>query len=104
MLQYGVVTALVALTGVVIVSAPKKKSRAVKISKSSIDLNNTVPSSKDMSAIAGEDVMTTQLDLAKAYIEMGKQDQAKRILKNTLNTGNALQKTAAKQLLESLPA
>lgn len=34
----------------------------------------------DMSAAAGEDVITAQLDLARAYIEMGSTGQAKDIL------------------------
>jgi FimV-like protein len=56
----------------------------------------------DFTAIAGDNIATTQLDLAKAYIEMGQKPQAKKILKQTCKTGNPAQKDTARQLLKAL--
>ncbi len=53
----------------------------------------------DIDAIAGDDVMTTQLDLARAYIEMGEKTLAKEMLDQVVEQGSALQQQAAKQLL-----
>jgi FimV-like protein len=58
--------------------------------------------SVDISAIAGDDVIATQLDLAKAYIEMNNIKLAKEILKKTLKKGNKNQKMEARYLLKAL--
>lgn len=58
--------------------------------------------SQDIRAIAGEDVMHTQLDLAKAYIELGKNKLAKKILQHVLQNGNTDHKKAAEQLIANL--
>jgi FimV-like protein len=54
----------------------------------------------DLSAIAGEDVVSTQLDLARAYIETKNAIAAKKILKSILAQGNTTQKKAARTLLD----
>lgn len=59
-----------------------------------------VPS--DLSAISGEDLMATQLDLARAYIEMGNQDAAKQILRDVMKLGNPSQQQAARILWKRL--
>jgi len=59
-------------------------------------------SSKDIETIAGEDVITTQLDLARAYIETDRKSLAKNILNNVLKQGNAEQREEAKRLLLNL--
>lgn len=59
-------------------------------------------SSKDIETIAGFDVMTTQLDLARAYIETGRKNLAKNILNNVVLHGNAEQQVEAKRLLENM--
>lgn len=64
--------------------------------------NQLVITSKDIKAIAGEDVLATQLDLARAYMEIGKQTLATKILKHVLENGNSEQKTSAKNLLIKL--
>ncbi len=56
-------------------------------------------SQADIQAIAGDDEMTTQLDLARAYIEMGQKPMAQKILSHVAKKGNAAQKQAAKILL-----
>lgn len=57
---------------------------------------------QDMQAIAGDDVFTTQLDLARAYIELGHQKLAKQILEHVINQGDDNQKQAAQALLSTL--
>lgn len=56
----------------------------------------------EISAISGEDVMTTQLDLARAYIEMGKIDNAKAAINDVVKNGNSAQKREAKSLRKQL--
>jgi FimV-like protein len=56
----------------------------------------------DFEAIAGDDVTATQLDLAKAYLEMGQKTLAKTILRQTIKQGSKPQKLHARQLLKSL--
>jgi FimV-like protein len=57
---------------------------------------------KNISAIAGDDVFATQLDLAKAYIEMNKKKSAKKMLDKVIKQGSAQQKNVARQLTRAL--
>ena len=57
--------------------------------------------SKDFSAIAGDNVFATQLDLARAYIETGKKVLATNILHDVLAQGSYSQKQEAAQLLNA---
>jgi FimV-like protein len=57
---------------------------------------------QDISAIAGDDVCVTQLDLARAYIELGKIASAKQILESVLLEGDHNQQQTAKELLLTL--
>src|SRR5579864_5975015 len=52
----------------------------------------------DMQAIAGDDVIATQLDLARAYIETGKKQLAKKILEQVMTQGSDSQQQEARQL------
>lgn len=54
---------------------------------------------QEMTAIAGDDVVATQLDLARAYLETGSGLLAKTILKAVLKQGSATQREEAKRLL-----
>lgn len=54
---------------------------------------------QEMSAIAGDDVMATQLDLARAYLETGSDKLAKTILKTVAKAGSPAQRLEAKRLL-----
>ncbi|OGT38821.1 MAG: hypothetical protein A3F12_04750 [Gammaproteobacteria bacterium RIFCSPHIGHO2_12_FULL_38_14] len=56
--------------------------------------------SNDIKAIAGEDVTATQLDLARAYIEVGKTQLAKKILEFVIHEGSGKTQQEAKQLLQ----
>jgi len=53
----------------------------------------------DLTAIAGDDIMATQLDLARAYIETDKKQSAKTILEYVVKQGNVAQREEAQQLL-----
>lgn len=50
----------------------------------------------------GTDEMETMLDLAKAYIDMGDNDNASKALKDIAARGNPLQQTEANELLKKL--
>ena len=54
----------------------------------------------DVSAIAGDDVLITQLDLARAYIETGRKPQARNILQYVLEQGSLGQQQEAQRLLQ----
>ena len=58
--------------------------------------------SADISAIAGEDSLITQLDLARAYIETGRMQLAKNILDVVLKQGNYILQKEAESLLQLL--
>lgn len=73
-------------------SEPPKKT-----SKSS-----TTITSQDIKAIAGDNVMATQLDLARAYLEMGKKKLCKQILEHVIKNGNAMQQEEAQNLITKL--
>ncbi len=56
----------------------------------------------DVTAISGEDPMATQLDLARAYIETGKNQFAKIILKTVIREGSKAHQEEAQRLLGSI--
>jgi FimV-like protein len=58
----------------------------------------------DLEAIAGDDVITTQLDLARALIETGRNQSAKELLQYVAEQGNAAQQAKAHQLMAQLCA
>lgn len=55
--------------------------------------------SMDEEFFAGEDVIGTKLDLAKAYMDMGDPDGARSMLDEVLNEGNDEQKGEARKLM-----
>lgn len=54
---------------------------------------------ENIAAIAGDDVMTTQLDLARAYIETGEKQRAKKILDYIVEQGSDGHQEEARRLL-----
>lgn len=58
-------------------------------------------SSADINAIAGDDVLATQLDLARAYIETGREKLAQKILQHVVEHGSDNQQQEARQLLST---
>lgn len=53
----------------------------------------------DINMIAGDDLFSTQLDLARAFIESGKEQFARKILQNILEDGSDRQQQEARMLL-----
>ncbi len=62
----------------------------------------TLITSSDIKAIAGEDVLATQLDLARAYIELDKKSIAKQILAHVIKNGAEPLQKEASQLMAAL--
>lgn len=56
----------------------------------------------DPSLFAGVDVVSTKLDLAKAYIDMGDQDGARSILSEVVAEGTDEQQSEAQELIDQL--
>lgn len=56
----------------------------------------------DVQAFAGEDPITTQLDLVRAYLEMDKKDAAKEVLQSVIRHGSPSQKDEATRLIAQL--
>jgi FimV-like protein len=56
----------------------------------------------DFTTIAGDDLISTQLDLARAYIETDKRQLAKTILDLVIKQGTKAQKDEAQELLSFL--
>ena len=46
--------------------------------------------------------MSTQLDLARAYMEMNRTKVAKQILEHVMKNGNMVQQHQARQLIDTL--
>lgn len=63
--------------------------------------NTAFISAEDFDAIAGDDVLATQLDLARAYLETDRQQLAKEILLLVMNEGSSIQRQEAQQLLST---
>ncbi|HEX4045672.1 MAG TPA: FimV/HubP family polar landmark protein [Gammaproteobacteria bacterium] len=79
---------------------PSIKVNKKKIKKENTKENAYVLEDELLSAISGEDKVATQLDLARAYIETGKQQLAKKILEIVVKQGNAMQQSEAQELLD----
>jgi FimV-like protein len=87
--RYLLVTGVLSLLGIflIVYKQQKKSAESPKV---------------DFHAIAGDDVNATQLDLAKAYLEMGQKNLAKNILRQAVKQGSKPHKSQARQLLKSL--
>lgn len=66
---------------------------------SDIKIKPITISSQDINAISGDDVMATQLDLARAYIETGRKLLAKKILTHVVKFGKMSQQREAQNLM-----
>lgn len=56
--------------------------------------------SGNVSALAGDNVLATKLDLARAYLDIGSIPDAKKLLRNVLEKGDDAQRVTAQKLLE----
>lgn len=81
---------------------PKKQNDTHEKKPTHLAENHTQLINQDIRAIAGDDVCVTQLDLARAYIELGKMMLAKQILENVIRQGDHDQQQAAQELLLTL--
>ncbi len=100
--QQLIVPGLVLLGFIFVLRLIQKKQKALIKAKRKNQLLKTGISSKDIEMVAGEDVVTTQLDLARAYIEMGKRNLAKSILFHVKKHGKEDQQVEARRLIKSL--
>jgi len=57
---------------------------------------------QQVAAFSGDDVFTTKLDLAKAYIEMDEKEAARPLLNEVSSNGTGEQRVYAQNLLKSL--
>ena len=93
----------VATFGVVALIVIRISEKAKKrLEKSRLKKKSIVITSQDIKAIAGEDVLATQLDLARAYIEMGKTSLAKQILQHVVDHGDSSQQQMARELTKNI--
>lgn len=58
------------------------------------------PPAESGAASEGDDEVTTKLDLARAYLDMGEPDMARSLLEEVKDQGNAEQRREAEELLE----
>ena len=77
---------------------PRRISHSQMMSKSVLTSKSQITST-DIRAIAGGDELSTQLDLVRAYIEVGKTQLAKKMLDHILHRGNDIQQREAKELM-----
>lgn len=107
-LSIGVISVVIFLMGLYFIlrkprpEKKKKNSLAVSTKPDKNVVNIEASQLQDLTLIAGEDVISTQLDLARAYMETGKNQLAHTILKYVVAHGNAVQQNDAQQLMMQL--
>ena len=78
--------------------------KPASIEKNRVELTLNSPkisiSNRDIQAIAGDDVLATQLDLARAYVEANRINLAKKILAYVMQHGSKAQQQEAKVLAQ----
>jgi FimV-like protein len=89
LLFIGLGSLLIFIMGLCLILKPRKLQNTAKYDHEELH---------HMNAIAGDDVITTQLDLARAYIETGRKQLAVQILDYVIEHGNPDQQQEAKQL------
>ena len=98
----GIIVILLLIIGMFFILKSFKKPQQI-----SSHLTNNIKSSNnkpqitasDIRAIAGEDELTTQLDLARAYIEVGKKQLAQKMLNYIVQQGTNHQQQQARELM-----
>ncbi len=76
--------------------------RYFRRNKINIPVSSTKNIAPDVEGISGENKIATQLDLARAYFEMGKHDEASQLLAKIMQEGNKQDRKAAKALEDQL--
>ena len=99
LLSVGIGSILILFTGLYLIFRKPSKVKSVNhsVTPAKIETSENI---RDLSAIAGDDVLTTQLDLARAFIETGRVQSAKSILKTVIEQGNHLQQEEAQKLMK----
>jgi FimV-like protein len=87
---------------VITVAAPVVQSASQQRIKPETAEADLIEEQSDIEAIAGEDPMTTQLDLARAYLESGKSQLAKIILEVVAEKGSDTHQDEAQRLLSTI--
>jgi FimV-like protein len=95
-----VVVILVLLLVLLCVWIFRSKPAKDKVIPEMIRQEKTVKKSNKYNYISGEDIITTKLDLARAYVDMGDYTNARDILESVAKEGDAGQKSEAKLLLK----
>ena len=72
------------------------------LSDISLDLEEPQGESSDMGLGDGSDPVSTKLDLAKAYLDMGDREGAREILVEVEQEGSSAQQGEARRLLKEL--
>lgn len=107
-LSIGLGAVLIFMTGLYFIYKNIHKMKRKPLSINNKDHDNIadrqriVITSHDINAIAGDDAIATQLDLARAYIETGKQQLAKNILTYVVRQGSVTQQREAQRWLDNL--
>lgn len=106
LLSVGIGSLFCFVLGLYLIFKPYRKSRRNSSAENTLDSRNEpansnkmIVTSHDISAIAGDDVIATQLDLARAYIETGRTLLAKKILEYVRDHGSQPQQDEANRLL-----
>ena len=75
---------------------------ASSISQSMSDFEASLDDDDDLDFLSVDDEVSTKLDLARAYLDMGDQEGAREILQEVLDSGNDEQKSEAEALIQSM--
>lgn len=81
---------------------PQQKAKSLKEDDTISNRQRMIITSHDINAIAGDDAIATQLDLARAYIETGRQQLAKNILSYVVKQGSIVQQQEAQRWLDNI--
>lgn len=98
------------LGGLFLLDHKSARSHAVRSSQQKVKVHTVANmpqksftiSSKDIAGVAGDDVLTVQLNLARAYLESGRKALAINMLKNIIVCGNIEQRTESERLLSTI--
>lgn len=106
-LSIGLGALLILLTGFYFIfkslrTEAKPQSNSLQEHDNITERQRIIITSHDINAIAGEDAIATQLDLARAYIETGRQQLAKNILTYVVKQGSAVQQREAQRWLDNI--
>lgn len=101
-LYLSLIAIFITITMLFLLLAFFKTKKQTPLQQPSQPHSSIVITSQDIKAIAGENIMSTQLDLARAYIEMDKKSLAKKILNHVIEHGEPSQQQEAKELVGAL--